>query len=122
MCRITFYGYVLIGKNRVARHGAGKPREGEQNITAGPKKTTSEAEKSFSSPSKNSACKSTTASANTSNEMSNAQLKEWIYQEYLERASRPGFKDKCFAKDLVNLKPDKKKKIYQFVSMYDRSS
>jgi hypothetical protein len=49
--------------------------------------------------------------------MSNKKLKEWVYQQYLERASQPGFKDDGFAKNLVRLKPDKKKKIYQLVSM-----
>jgi hypothetical protein len=66
-------------------------------------------------PSQTSAVQSAGIPTNTS--MSNAKLKEWIYKEYLERASQPGYKNDDFAKVLVQLKPDKKKKIYQFISM-----
>ncbi|KAI9667623.1 MAG: hypothetical protein M1821_000440 [Bathelium mastoideum] len=99
------------------REAADVAREGQQNVTAERRKTAPEAPTTLASPSEDPTVRAAASPANTSDVMSNAQLREWIYQQYLERASQPGFKADGFAKSLVPLKPDKKKKIYQTVAI-----
>ncbi|KAI9686252.1 MAG: hypothetical protein M1822_003908 [Bathelium mastoideum] len=79
--------------------------------------TTPEAQRTLASPSENSTVQTTASTANTSNVMSNTKPQGWIYQQYLEQVSQPGFKDDDFAESLIKLKPDKTKKIYQLVAI-----
>lgn len=71
---------------------------------------------SVSSPG-DSAAQTAASSAITSSTMTNKQVKAWVYDQYCKQASQPGFKEDDFAKNLTRLKPEKKKKIYQLVSM-----